>query len=69
MSFINVWVWWVGFWIMMGEVWFQTKVQLPLKVLVLMVKKPPTFCEIYIRNHLGIIEGSLVATHVTLKNY
>jgi hypothetical protein len=35
MSFINIWVWWVGFWVMMGEVWFQTKVQLPLKVLML----------------------------------
>lgn len=34
-----------------------------------MVKKPPTFCEIYIRNHLGIIEGSLVGTHATFKIY
>jgi hypothetical protein len=34
-----------------------------------MVKKPPTLCEIYKRNHLGIIEGSFVATHVTFKIY
>jgi hypothetical protein len=34
-----------------------------------MVKKPPTHCEIYIRNHLGIIEGSLVATHSTFEIY
>jgi len=34
-----------------------------------MVKKPPNLCEIYIRNHLGIIEGSLVATHATFKIY
>jgi len=34
-----------------------------------MVKKPPTLCVIYIRNHLGIIEGSLVATHAILKIY
>jgi hypothetical protein len=26
-------------------------------------------CEIYIRSHLGIIEGSLVATHTTFKFY
>jgi hypothetical protein len=35
MSFINIWVWWVGFWVTMSEVWFQTRVQFPLKVLVL----------------------------------
>ncbi len=34
-----------------------------------MVKKPPTLCELYIRNHLGIIEGSLVATHATFVIY
>jgi len=35
MSFTDIWTWWVGLCIVMGKVWFQIGVQLPLKVLVL----------------------------------
>jgi hypothetical protein len=34
MIFINIWVWWVGLWIVVGKVYYLIGVQLPLKVLV-----------------------------------